>query len=79
LGSYNSFAQQDLSATELSGGEVVYAFSTANNGLQQLDLSNFFPVLTNIKGNVPDILTIAVTTSAGATMQINVVCQEAMA
>ena len=79
LGSYNSFAQQDLSATELSGGEVVYAFSTANNGLQQLDLSNFFPVLTNIKGNVPDILTIAVTTSAGATMQVNVVCQEAMA
>jgi hypothetical protein len=51
-----------------------------SNGLQQLDLSNFFPVLTNIKGNVPDILTIAVTTGSGSTtMQINVVCQEAMA
>jgi len=79
LGSYNSFAQQDLTATSLSGGEVVYAFSTANNGLQQLDLLNFFPVVTNIKGNIPDILTVAVTSSAGATMQVNVVCQEAMA
>lgn len=79
LGSYNSFAEQDLSAISLAGGEVVYAFSTANNGLQQLDLSNFFPVLTNIKGNVADILTVAVTSSAGATVQVNVVCQEAMA
>jgi hypothetical protein len=80
LGSYNSFAEQDLSAVSLSGGEVVYAFSTANNGLQQLDLANFFPVLTNIKGNVADILTIAVTTPSGSTtMQVNVVCQEAMA
>jgi len=79
LGSYNSFAEQDLSAINLAGGEVVYAFSTANNGLQQLDLTNFFPVLTNIKGNVADILTVAVTSSAGATLQVNVVCQEAMA
>jgi len=79
LGSYNSFAEQDLSATTLAGGEVVYAFSTPPNGLQQLDLSNFFPVLTNIKGNVADILTVAVTSSAGATVQVNVVAQEAMA
>jgi hypothetical protein len=79
LGSYNSFAEQDLSAISLSGGEVVYAFSTANNGLQQLDLTNFFPLLTNIKGNVADILTVAITSSAGATVQVNVVCQEAMA
>jgi hypothetical protein len=79
LGSYNSFAEQDLSAINLAGGEVVYAFSTPPNGLQQLDLNNFFPVLTNIKGNVADILTVAVTSSAGATVQVNVVCQEAMA
>ena len=79
LGSYNSFAEQDLSATTLAGGEVVYAFSTPPNGLQQLDLGNFFPVLTNIKGNVADILTVAVTSSAGATVQVNVVAQEAMA
>jgi hypothetical protein len=79
LGSYNSFAEQDLSATTLAGGEVVYAFSTPPNGLQQLDLSSFFAVLTNIKGNVSDILTVAITSSAGATVQVNVVCQEAMA
>lgn len=79
LGSYNSFAEQDLSSIAVSGGEVVYVFSTPPNGLQQLDLSNFFAVLTNIKGNVSDILTVAVTSSAGATVQVNVVCQEAMA
>jgi hypothetical protein len=79
LGSYNSFAEQDLSAINLSGGEVVYVFSTPPNGLQQLDLTNFFAVLTNIKGNVSDILTVAVTSSAGATVQVNVICQEAMA
>ena len=78
LGSYNSFAEQDLSAINLAGGEVVYAFSTPPNGLQQLDLGNFFPLLTNIKGNVADILTVAITSSAGATVQVNVVCQEAM-
>jgi hypothetical protein len=79
LGSYNSFAEQDLSSIQCSGGEVVYAFSTPPNGLQQLDLSNFFPVLTNIRGNVPDILTVAITSSAGANVQVNVVAQEAMA
>ena len=79
LGSYNSFAEVDLASTGLTGGEVVYAFSTPNNALQQLDLSNFFPVLTNIKGNVADILTVAITTNASTVTQINVVCQEAMA
>ena len=79
LGSFNSFAEVDLSSVGLSGGEVVYAFSTPNNALQQLDLQNFFPVLTNIKGNVADILTVAITTSATTVVQVNVVCQEAMA
>jgi hypothetical protein len=81
LGSYNSFAEQDLSATVMSGGEVVYAFSTPPNGLQQLDLSTFFPVVTNIRGNIPDILTVAVTclNSSGVTIQTNIICQEAMA
>jgi hypothetical protein len=79
LGSFNSFAEVDLSATGLSGGEVVYAFSTPNNALQQLDLTNFFPVLTNIKGNVADILTVAITTTTGTVVQVNVICQEAMA
>jgi len=79
LGSFNSFAELDLASTGLSGGEVVYAFSTPNNALQQLDLQNFFPVLTNIKGNVADILTVAITTNASTVVQVNVVCQEAMA
>ena len=79
LGSFNSFAEVDLSAANLSGGEVVYAFSTPNNALQQLDLTNFFPVLTNIKGNVADILTVAITTNQSTAVQVNVVCQEAMA
>jgi hypothetical protein len=78
LGSYNSFAEQDLNAINLAGGEIVYAFSTPPNGLQQLDLGDFFPLLTNIRGNVADILTVAITSSAGATVQVNVVCQEAM-
>jgi len=79
LGSFNSFAEVDLNAIGLSGGEVVYAFSTPNNALQQLDLTNFFPVLTNIKGNVADILTVAITTTQTTVVQVNVVCQEAMA
>ena len=79
LGSYNSFAEQDLSAVGITGGEVVYSFSTPNNALQQLDLTQFFPVLTNIKGNVADILTVAVTCVSATTTQVNVVCQEAMA
>jgi hypothetical protein len=79
LGSFNSFAEVDLASANVTGGEVVYSFSTPNNALQQLDLSNFFPVLNNIKGNVADILTVAITTAAANAVQINVVCQEAMA
>ena len=79
LGSQYSFAERDNSASYLSGGEVVYAFASPPSGLQFLDLSNFFPVLTNIKGNIPDILTVAVTTtSTPAPIGVNVVCQEAM-
>ena len=82
LGSYNSFAERDVSATSLSGGEVVYAFPLSpTGGLQQLDLSFFFPVLTSIKGNLPDVLTVAITTpaSAFANVSANVICAEAMA
>jgi hypothetical protein len=79
IGSPNSFAERDVSATNMSGGEVVYAFTSPASGLQQLDLSNFFPVLTNIKGNIPDILTVAITTAtATPSVGVNVVCQEAM-
>jgi hypothetical protein len=80
LGSPNSFAERDVTATSMSGGEVVYSFTSPTAGLQQLDLSNFFPVLTNILGNVPDILTVAITCQAAsaANVGVNVICQEAM-
>ena len=79
LGSLYSFAERDVSASYLSGGEVVYAFSSPASGLQTLDFSNFFPVLTNLKGNIPDILTIAVsTTSTAPAVSVNMICQEAM-
>jgi hypothetical protein len=87
LGSFNSFAQRDVNATAMSGGEVVYAFTSPSSGtagqgtLQQIDLSFFFPVLTSIKGNIPDILTIAITTPVNSTSNVgvNVICAEAMA
>jgi hypothetical protein len=79
LGALYSFAERDVSATGVYGGEVVYAFTSPTSGLQTLDLSNFFPVLNNIKGNIPDILTVAVTTTALTKVGVNVICQEAMA
>jgi hypothetical protein len=87
LGSFNSFAQRDVTATAMSGGEVVYAFTSPSSGtagqgtLQQIDLSFFFPVLTSIKGNVTDILTIAITAPINSTSNVgvNVICAEAMA
>jgi hypothetical protein len=72
-GSYNSFATRDVTATAilnnsqgLSSGEVVYAFTTpaGGAGLQQIDLTNFFPLYNTIVGNNPDILTVAITTKA---------------
>ena len=79
LGSFNSFAERDVTATSMSGGEVVYAFPSPINGLQQLDLSFFFPLLTSIKGNIPDVLTLAVTTGASnPIISTNVICAEAM-
>ena len=83
LGSIYSFAERDVSATNLSGGEVVYAFTSpaGGSGLQQLDLTNLFPLLNNIRGNQPDVLTVAVTVASGATapnVGVNMVCQEAM-
>jgi hypothetical protein len=78
LGALYSFAERDVSATALYGGEVVYSFTSPTSGLQSLDLSNFFPVLNNIKGNYPDILTVAVTTTVTTLVGVNVICQEAM-
>lgn len=82
LGSANSFAERDVSATALTGGEVVMAFTApaGGSGLQQLDLSNLFPLLNTIRGNVPDILTVAITTQSGVAANVgaHLICQEAM-
>lgn len=81
LGSAQSFAERDISATALSGGEVVMAFTApaGGSGLQQLDLSNLFPLYNNIRGNVPDVLTVAVTTGGtSANVGAHIICQEAM-
>lgn len=82
LGSINSFASRDVTATALAGGEVVYAFTApaGGSGLLQLDLTNFFPILNTIRGNQPDVLTVAVTTQSGTAANVgaHIICQEAM-
>lgn len=82
LGSGGSFAERDVSATALSGGEVVMAFtSIAGSGVQQIDLANLFPLFSNIRGDSPDTLTVAVSTpSTGGPWSVgaHVICQEAM-
>jgi hypothetical protein len=68
LGSLNSFGTRDVESTSVTSGsgEVVYAFTTpaGGAGLQQVDLSNFFPLYNTISGNNPDILTVAISTRA---------------
>jgi len=82
LGSANSFAERDVTATAVSGGEVVMRFTApaGGSGLLNIDLSNLFPLYNTIRGNVPDVLTIAVTTTAGAPSDVgaDLICQEAM-
>ena len=82
LGSPNSFASRDVTATGLAGGEVVYAFTApaGGSGLLQIDLSNFFPILNTIRGNQPDILTVAISTQAATSADVgaHMICQEAM-
>lgn len=82
LGMGGSFAERDVSATALSGGEVVLAFtSIAGSGVQQLDLANLFPLYTNIRGDTPDTLTVAVSTpNSGGPWSVgaHIICQEAM-
>jgi hypothetical protein len=69
LGSPNSFATRDVSATAVSGGEVVSAFTSpaGGSGIIPIDLENFFPLYNTILGGLPDILTVAITTKATQT------------
>lgn len=80
LGSTNSFAERDVSATAIaSGGEVVFAFTlTPGAGVQDIDLSYFFPLLNTIRGNDVDLLSVCVTSSAAVTVGAHLICQEAM-
>jgi len=84
VGSFNSLASKDYSANAITAntGEVVYAFAApaGGSGLQTFDLSNLFALYNNIKGNTPDILTVAVSTnsSSQANVSAHLIAQEAM-
>jgi hypothetical protein len=79
LGSANSFAERDIGATALSGGEVVFAFVLSpGSGVQDIDLSYFFPMLNTIRGNQMDILSVCVSSTATCTVGAHLICQEAM-
>ena len=79
LGSVNSFAERDVSATALSGGEVVFAFVLSPGaGVQDIDLTYFFPMLNTLRGNQMDILSVCVSSSATCTVGAHLICQEAM-
>jgi len=81
LGSSNSFAERDVSSTAMTGGEVVMAFTSpaGGSGLQQLDLSSLFPLLNTIRGDLPDILTVAISTAnIAANVGAHFTMQEAM-
>ena len=80
LGSLNSFVERDVSATAISGGEVVYNTPLPSGGLQTFDLTNFFPLFNNLQGNTPDTLVVAVSTGASFSGNVGagLVGQEAM-
>lgn len=80
LGSANSFAERDVSATSINAsGEVVFAFTLSPGaGVQEIDLSYFFPLLNTIRGNQVDILSVCVTSAATVTVGAHLICQEAM-
>jgi hypothetical protein len=80
-GSLNSFAERDFSASAVTGGEVVFAFTLASgSGLQDIDFSYFFPLYNSIRGTQIDQLTVAITTVSGTTSVVgaHLICQEAM-
>lgn len=67
LGSPNSFAERDVSAISFTGGERVKKFllPAGGSGLEVFDLLDLFPLYNTLRGAVPDIMTLAVTTQAG--------------
>jgi hypothetical protein len=81
LGSVYSFAEREVSATALTGGEVVFAFTlAAGSGLQDIDFSYFFPLYNNIRGSGVDTLSLCISGNGAASsiVSANLICQEAM-
>lgn len=80
LGSQFSFAERDVSATAFTGGENVYSlFVPANNPVDNA-LDNLLALVNTIRGDRPDILTVAVTNpgASGAAVSVQIIGQEAM-
>jgi hypothetical protein len=81
LGSKYSFAERDISALSLTGGEVVFAFVLSSGaGVQDIDFTYFFALYNNVLGSQLDTLTVAVSVPSGtaATVGAHLICQEAM-
>jgi len=82
LGATNSFAERDVSATALTGGEVIFSMPApaGGEGLVQVDLNTFFPLYNTIRGTRTDILTVAVTTQGAVAADVgaSLFAQEAM-
>lgn len=83
LGSPNSFAERDVSATgTVTGGEVVMAFTApaGGSGLLAFSLDNLLPLVNTVVGNLPDTLTVAVSTPTGSASDVgcDLIAQEAM-
>jgi len=71
---------QITSTGTTSGGEVVYNAPLPVGGLQTYDLTAFFPLYTTVQGNMPDMLTIAITNTSGSAVAVgaSLIAQEAM-
>lgn len=81
LGSANSFAERDLLASALTGGEVVFGFTApaGGSGLLDLQIDQLFPLVNNIRGNQFDTLSVVVSTpNTNADVGAHLICQEAM-
>jgi hypothetical protein len=80
LGSQFSFAERDVSATAFTGGENVYSlFVPANNPVDNA-IDNLLALVNTIRGDRPDIMTVAVTNPGGSTAAVSaqIIGQEAM-
>jgi hypothetical protein len=60
-----SLSQRDVSATGLSGGEVVASYYATKDTITRVDLTGLYPLGLNTKGTLSDILTVAVTPLTG--------------